>query len=133
MTAMNSNIFQLALDKDVKAYIYQQFVDFEPFVTPETFISVQLKDPMKLLPQFESEDIKEMTPDKLKKMVRVVISLTEDGASVECEGLSDDIYEAINFAKDGVLQKLVSIQDQIISNQERAAQVITARASGNLH
>lgn len=132
MALQNSNLKELTLDKDVKAYIYQQFVDFEPFITAETFLSLQLKDPMKLLPEIESGLISGLDKSDLKKMIRVAIILEEDGATIEAEGLSENIYSAINMAKNEAVKKLISIQDKVISNQERAAQIYTSRISGGM-
>ncbi len=131
MTATKSNLLDLTEDNDVKAFIYQQFVDFEPFVTPETFLTVELKDPMKLLPAVEAGVYKGIDKKNLKNMVRISISLVENGAKLEAEGLSDNIYQAITKAKESALSKLIKIQDKVITAEERAAEVNVLRKSGD--
>ena len=36
-----------AMEPEVKAFIYQTIIEFEPFITPSTLISVIAKDPKK--------------------------------------------------------------------------------------
>jgi hypothetical protein len=37
---------------EIRSFIYQQIVDFENFVTPETKVAVMAKDPLKLEKNF---------------------------------------------------------------------------------
>lgn len=107
---------------EVKSFIYQQIMEFEPFVTPQTVVAVLARDPKKLALQFETEE-KEFDPVKLKKMYRIAISLKEADTKLEAEGLHENIFQAIKMAKDNLLKKLTAIQDSMVSQQDRIMEI----------
>jgi ribosome-associated translation inhibitor RaiA len=123
------------LSPEVKSYILQALMEFEPFTTPQTTVAVIAKDPIGLL-SFDTEEPNEHgfgelpKKSKLRKMFRISITLTEDGGSLTAEGLHEDIYEAIKMAKDKLLVILNQIQDDIISNSDRHQQIKHALAAG---
>lgn len=117
---------------EVKAYIYQQISEFEPFVTPETVVAVISRDPRKLAIQLETEG-KDIDPSKLRKMHRMAIVLREGETHIQAEGLSEDIFEAIRIAKDKLLKRLAEIQDTVISQQDRQEQINFALQNPQLH
>lgn len=131
MATLNSTI-HIEADPEVKAHIYQQLHEFAPFITPETVITVVMKDPMKLMSHFIDNGI-DMTPAELRKMQRVTITLTEDGTTIEADGVSEDTFEAITIAKETLIEKLIHIQNSVITSQERAEQINTALLVGQLH
>lgn len=120
------------VDPEVKSYICQVLMDLEPFTTPETLITVTAKDPLKLISKFEADGV-EYERSSLKKMHRISICLEEEGAKIEEEGLHEDIYGAIRGAKDKLVKTLGEIQDNMISNQDRHAQINTALKNGSIH
>ena len=129
--------FKSELDLDnvspeIKSYIYQVLMEFEPFTTPDTVVAVVAKDPLKLISSLEANGI-DYDRTELKKMFRISISLTEDGTKLEEEALHEDIYSAIRLAKDKMVQVLNEIQDSVISNQDRTVQINTALGSGSVH
>lgn len=99
---------------DVKAYIYQQVLDFNPYVTPETVVAVVARESKKY-------------PDKH----RIAIILTEDDARLEAEAIHDDIFKAIELAKLKLIAKLAEIQDSVISNQDRIIEINEALTGGS--
>lgn len=103
---------------EMRAYIYQILQEFEPFVTPHTKVLVLTRDPMKLASKLELEGI-EMASEDLKKMHRVSIILDESGTKIESEGLHEDLYDAVQLAKDSLLGQLWKIQDRVVSASER--------------
>lgn len=105
---------------EVKSFIYQQIVEFEPFLTPTSLVSVISKNN-------NSKKNKNKCNDKIHN---VLITIKENGVRLEEEGSSENIYEAIIEAKNKLYQKLVVIQDSIISEQDRMAQIRSARAGG---
>jgi len=131
MATLNSTI-HIEADPEVKAHIYQQLHEFAPFITPETVITVVMKDPMKLMSHFVDNGI-DMTAAELRKMQRVTITLTEDGTTIEADGVSEDTFEAITIAKETLVEKLIHIQNSVITSQERAEQINSALLSGQLH
>jgi ribosome-associated translation inhibitor RaiA len=114
-----------AMEPEVKAFIYQTIIEFEPFITPSTLISVIAKDPKKSTKggQKKSEN----------QTWRISISLSEDGTTLEEEASDDNIFSAITQAKDKLVKVLGEIQDSVISNQDRTAQINHIRDSGTVH
>ena len=53
--AFNPEVLMQNLGPEVKSFIYQTILDFEPFSTPETVISVVAKNPLELLSQVDDE------------------------------------------------------------------------------
>ncbi|WP_374075781.1 hypothetical protein [Bdellovibrio bacteriovorus] len=121
-TLLNPTIQLIEQNPEVKSFIYQQISEFEPFVTPQTIVAVVARDPKKLAIQYET-DGKEFTREGLKKLYRIAIVLNESGATVEAEGVHEDIFEAIKAAKDNLLRKLVEIQDSVVSQQDRIIEI----------
>jgi ribosome-associated translation inhibitor RaiA len=124
------------LGPEVKSYILQALMEFEPFTTPQTTVAVVAKDPIALISREGEENADEHgfgdlpVKSKLKKMFRISITLTEDGGSLSAEGLHEDIYQAIKMAKDKLLVILNQIQDDIISSSDRHQQIKHALAAG---
>ena len=121
-TLLNPTIEDIEQNPEVKSFIYQQIAEFEAFVTPQTVVAVVARDPKKLAIQYEAEgrdfDLKE-----LRKLYRIGIVLTEAGAKIEAEGVHEDIFEAIKLAKDNLLRELITIQDSVVSNQDRLIEI----------
>lgn len=129
---LNPSIELLEHDPEVKSYIYQQIVEFEPYVTPETTVAVVARDPKKLMLRYETEG-REFDRDKMKKMFRIAIVLKEGDTQIQEEGLHEDVFQAIKLAKDALMKKLVAIQDSIVTNQERTEQINFALQNNQLH
>ncbi|MEK6773050.1 MAG: hypothetical protein AABY64_03845 [Bdellovibrionota bacterium] len=117
---------------EVKSYIYQQILEFEPFVTADTVIAVIARDPKKLMLQLESEGKTELI-EKLPKMYRIAIILKEGDTKIQDEGLADDIFEAIKIAKEKLLVRLQAIHDSVISKSERLQQIQNALQNPQVH
>lgn len=107
---------------EVKSFVYQQISEFAPFVTPQTIIAVIAKNPLKLAIQYETEG-RDFSKEELKKLFRISISLSENDAKVEAEGVHQDIFEAIRLAKENLLKELITIQDSVISHQDRIIEI----------
>lgn len=127
----------LEVSLEVKAYVYQTIMEFQPYITPSTTVSVILKDPLDLIKKYKDspEELEKLPPTKeLKNMWRVEIALQEDGAKMKSEGLSDDIFESIRIAKDLLVNELGQIQNSVVSSSERAIQLSSAKQdSGLIH
>lgn len=100
---------------EVKSFIYQQIVDFEPFLTESTMVTVVSRAP---------EDQSQVAP----AVHNILFSIRENGVSLEEEGTSENIFEAILEAKNKLYKKLVVLQDSAISPKERWAQIVSARS-----
>lgn len=109
---------------EVKSYIYQQLVDFQPYVTPETLVYVIARNPSEA-PE-GAEDHFELPEEKYKH--RIAIILQEGETTIEAEAYHDDIYYAIRLAKDSLLERLTEIEDEVEPREKKAA---TAKRPGN--
>ncbi len=119
---LNPNIELLDNNPEVKSYIYQQISEFEPFVTPETVIAVLAKDPEKLALQYET-DGKDFDSKKMREMYRIAISLSEGKSKIHAEAIDGNVFTAIRMAKENLIQKLVLIQDSVVTQQERQMEI----------
>ncbi|OFZ31713.1 MAG: hypothetical protein A2622_03825 [Bdellovibrionales bacterium RIFCSPHIGHO2_01_FULL_40_29] len=127
----NSNFLKTTTDLietslEIKSFIHQQIIDFQPFITPETLILVIARDPEIK----EGDD--EMVSDKSYKH-RIAIVLKEDESSIEAEAFNDDIYEAIKAAKEELVSRLVEIQSELETSQDRLAAIHQAGSSNQVH
>jgi ribosome-associated translation inhibitor RaiA len=129
---LNPSIELIEDSPEVKSYIYQMIVEFEPYVTPETVVSVISKDPKKLVLQYEAEG-KEFDMEDLKSHFRISITLSEGDAKIMAEGLDKDIFTAIRQAKDILLTKLIAIQDRVVTQQERNMAIHHALQNTMIH
>ncbi len=121
-TLLNPTIEVIEENPEVKSFIYQNISEFEPYITPETVITVVARDPKKLALQYETDGV-EFDPDELKKMYRIAISLKEGDSKIEAEAVHKDIYMAISMAKDNLMRKLVAIHDSVVSQQDRIVEI----------
>lgn len=92
-------------DPELRSFIYQQLAEFDPFITPQTQILVLSKEPSQ------------------KNTHRISIVITENDTQIEAEATHSDIYTSVRKAKEKLLKQLVAIQDEIISQQDRIAQL----------
>jgi ribosome-associated translation inhibitor RaiA len=117
---------------EVKSYIYQQISEFEPFITPETVVSVISKDPKKLVRRYELDET-EFDYEDLRTQYRISISLKEGDAKLIAEGLDKDIFTAVRKAKESLMKKLMKIQDSVVTQQERNMAVYQALQNTMIH
>lgn len=122
MDRRSSTLIPIEETPEVKSFIYQQIVDFEPFLTSSSLVSVISKNP---------EEGRVTGPRGPAH--RILFSIKEEGVSLEEEGSSDNIYEAILEAKNKLYQKLLLIQDSVVSQQDRIAQIRFISSGTNLH
>ena len=117
---------------EIKSYIYQVLMEFEPFTTPTTTVAVTAKDPLKLIKSMEANGV-DYDRTELKSMYRISIALIEDGTKIEEEGLHEDIFQAIKMAKDNLVKVLIEIQDNVVTAQDRTMQINSVRQTGEIH
>lgn len=117
------------VEADVKSYIYQCLLEFEPYSTPDTHIHVIAKDPLQLI----DNTVDGRGEAQLKKMFRIAIVMSEDGTKIEAEAVHENIFEAIKEAKDKLLLQLVEIHDSVVTAQDRHMEILNALTSGQVH
>lgn len=131
---LNSEVVEKLIEEnpEVKSYIYQQLIEFEPFVTPETLIAVVVLDPKKLQVQFETEGKDELL-NNIEKLYRIGIVLSEGDSKIKAEATDFDLLNAIKKAKEKLIAKLSMIQDKVLSSQERIEQINSILQNNEVH
>ena len=137
-------------DPEIKSYIYQQILDFNTFVTPETLVMVIARDPLGHYEKNDSSDVdgdedydgefettsvldEDITDDMRKRKFRLAIVLKDGDHSIESETFHDDIFEAIRLSKESLILKLIEIQDEIESPQDRLNAIQQASENKSIH
>lgn len=150
--SQNSNFLKTTLDlletdPEVKSYIYQQILDFNQFVTPETLVMVVARDPHKVYSEdlteddfneedseyFEAQQASEQEFVEQNYNYRIAIVLKDGDSSIEAEAFHDDIFEAIRLAKESLVSRLLEIQEEIESPQERMNAIKDASDNKQIH
>lgn len=121
---------------EIKSFIYQQILDFDPFVTSETVILVLARDPHRI--ESESEgfgltDDEKIEAEQKRNLHRIAIILKEDDGSIEAEAFHENIYEAIKLAKEKLVAELVEIQNEIENPTERLKAIQQAGNASQIH
>lgn len=119
-------------DPDIKSFIYQQIAEFQPFVTPTTIAAVVAKDPLKLAMDFEISGEHKSKID-LARLHRISIHLRDQDSQIHEEASHENIFEAIRLAKTKLLGKLVEIQDQVITKEDRMEEIHMALQNNQKH
>jgi ribosome-associated translation inhibitor RaiA len=135
----------LEADPEVKSYIYQQITDFNPFVTPETLVMVIARDPQTPDDNEDSDEFseddsfievlteKDSSEDLTQYKYRIAIVLKEADSSIEAEAYHDDIFEAIRLAKEALIERLLAIQEEVESPQDRMKAIKEASDNKIVH
>ncbi len=112
---IENTLDKLQNDSEVRSFVYQQMVDFQTFVSPETVLTAH--------------------PIKAKKTgrYRVALQLHDGENSIKSMGEDKNIFEAIRKAKVQMIKHLVAVQDAIMSSQDRVEQVNDVLANTHLH
>jgi ribosome-associated translation inhibitor RaiA len=118
-------------NNEIQSYIYQQIAEFEPFITPETLVMVIARDPNQTEDE-QSTSEPYITTDE-DSIHRIAIILKEDDAIIEAEARHSDIFEAIKYAKESLLQKLIEIKEEVENPQERLQAIQQARSNEQIH
>lgn len=128
----------LETDPEVKSFIYQQIIDFNPFVTPETLVMVIARDPRATYAEGSDEEEDyfeddEMASEEKQYKYRIAVILKEGENSIEAEAYHDDIFEAIRLAKDRLIDRLLEIQEEVESPQDRINAIKDASENKQIH
>ncbi len=120
-----------SMNNEIQSYIYQQIAEFEPFISPETLVLVIARDPNQM--GEENSENFEFETNEQKSIHRIAIILKEDDASIEAEAIHDNIFEAIRFAKENLLRKLIEIQNEVENPKERMNAIQQASSNEQIH
>ncbi len=136
-------------DPEVKSFIYQQVLDLNSYITNESMVMVVARDPQGIYkpatPQTQTEeqqatsdassdeDDYRPTEDQSSKKYRIAVIIKDGDHSIEAEAFDNDIYVAIKEAKDILLARLVEIQEEIESPQDRLIAIQQASDNKIIH
>ncbi len=138
---LKSTLELLESDPEVKSFIYQQILEFNPFVTPETVVMVIARDPASSykdevdLDNEELEDYADIEEESIAGTYkyRLAIVLKDGDSAIEAEAFDNDIFEAIRMAKDILISKLIEIQEEVENPVDRMNAIIEASSNTQIH
>lgn len=134
----------LESDPEIKSYIYQQILDFNPFVTPETLVMVVARDPNVAYEknednetddEFELDAHADIEEEALKHgyKYRIAIILKDGESALEAEAFSNDVFEAILKAKENLVARLIEIQNEMEKPADRIKAILEATDNTQIH
>ncbi len=97
-------------DPELKAHIYQQLTEFEPYLLPGSHVTVSINN-------------KQSKSKQKRKKFTVTFSLAAEGSKITGKGSSDNVFQAAINAKNTLLRKFDNIQDEVISPLERESEI----------
>lgn len=142
---LKNTVDLLESDPEIKSYIYQQILDFNPFVTPETLVMVVARDPSTLYAnearpdsdedvfEIESQLSNEEEAIAGKFKYRIAIILKDGESAIEAEAFNNDIFEAIRLAKENLVARLIEIQEEMEKPADRIKAILEATDNTQIH
>lgn len=141
---LKSTVDLLESDPEIKSYIYQQILDFNPFVTPETLVMVVARDPTAVYIResvpTDDEDlvIDDHEETEAKALAagfkyRIAIILKDGDSAIEAEAFENDIFEAIRLAKENLVARLIEIQEEMEKPADRIKAILEATDNTQIH
>ena len=134
----------LESDPEIKSYIYQQILDFNPFVTPETLVMVIARDPNVTYvkdddkepdEEFALEGNEDHEEEAIKEgfKYRIAIILKDGESAIEAEAFSNNVFEAILLAKENLVARLIEIQNEMEKPADRIKAILEATDNTQIH
>ena len=143
---LKNTVDLLESDPEIKSYIYQQILDFNPFVTPETLVMVVARDPSTVYAveaqsedeeedsfEIESRQASEEEAIAGKFKYRIAIILKDGESAIEAEAFNNDIFEAIRLAKENLVARLIEIQEEMEKPADRIKAILEATDNTQIH
>ena len=141
---LKNTVDLLESDPEIKSYIYQQILDFNPFVTPETLVMVVARDPnvayakedeKETEEEFELDGNDEIEEEAVKQgyKYRIAIILKDGESAIEAEAFSNDVFEAILMAKENLVARLIEIQNEMEKPADRIKAILEATDNTQIH
>ena len=96
-------------DREFKAHVYQQLVDLQPYLAPESQIAVLIQ---------HDEDEPEENDE-----VALTLVATLGEYKIESEGRDENLYEAFGIAKKRMIEQLEELYAVAVDSSERDAQI----------
>lgn len=130
---LQDTLHLIETDPEVKSFVYQQINEFSPYVTPETNVVVLARDAEDAYADDEHVISSDFESADNHYLYRIAIVLKEEDATLEAEGFGHDIYDAINAAKEAMLQRLSELQAEVESPQDRLNAIQQATENTQVH
>lgn len=101
-------------DREFKAHVYQQLVDLQPFLSPDSQVAV--------IVNIGQDDDDEFSEDMESDYALTLIA-TLGEYRLEAQGRNSDLYEALGIAKRKMLQQLDEVFNSAIDSNERNSEI----------
>jgi hypothetical protein len=124
----HDEVIDLEHDPEVKSFIYQMINEFSGYVTPTTIAAVVSKDPS-LSHDDDLGEHKKLNKKQLAAMLRIAVTLSDQGTQITEEGLAENVFDALKIAKDKMVKRLDLLHNEITSKHERFVQLEAAKKS----
>jgi ribosome-associated translation inhibitor RaiA len=112
-TVMHPDAAEVGKDREFKAHVYQQLVDLQPFLSPESQVTVVVK--------VAADEKDSRTGLDEDYQLTLVANLGDH--RLETEGRNADLYEALGIAKRKMLQQLDDVYGSVIDANERSSEI----------
>jgi ribosomal subunit interface protein len=112
----DSSYLPEATDRELKAYIYQQLMDIQPYLVTNSQVAVTVSLKNK--------------NSKKKKQFLVTLNAKIENGEMAAEGQDGDVYQAFGKAKELMMLQLAELQNSLMDPAERELEVQTALAGG---
>jgi len=105
-------------DREFKAHVYQQLVDLQPFLSPDSQVAVIVN-----IGQDDDEDEDSENLEENEKKYALTLIATLGDYRLEAQGRNADLYEALGIAKRKMMQQLDEVFNSVIDSNERNSEI----------
>lgn len=116
-------------EQDIQAFIYQQITDLEAFLSETSNLSVIEKNAKRTIKKLQKE---EELPLDFQAEYCFLFKLQDQQEVLTAYGFSNDPFEAIIMAKTKMLNQLIVIQNQVVSNSDRINEINDVMNGNNI-
>lgn len=117
-TLSNSVVEAIQNDREFKAHVYQQLVDLQPFLSPDSQVAVIVN-----IGQDEDFDDPRTDEDETEADFALTLVATLGEYRLEAQGRNANLYEALGIAKRKMLQQLDEVFNSAIDSNERNSEI----------
>lgn len=115
--------------EEIKAFIHQQINDLEEYLLESAELTVSEQNAQTIIKRLKKSE--ELDPSFEAKHC-YSFHLEDSGETLDAIGLHNDPYEAIKIAKNKMLQQLIVLQNELISNSDRQNEINQVISGGNI-
>lgn len=115
---------QAETDRELKAYIYQQLVELQPYLVTDSQMAVSVQQVVSKnggnVAKFDPDDTHD-SPQPGDYLVK--LTTTVDDGKLIAEGHGGNVYEAFGEAKTAMVSQLSQLQNAVIDQNDRDEEV----------